>query len=175
MWCNLYSQTVQENAFLGKSSLTQRDTLRGAFDEFEYALIKRGKDCDVHLRLKKGAVISPRLFRDTFSALLHAVAFLHGQHAWPQWERVETDSRVLDEFATAPRSVPKTIHTLLTETACANHADATSLIEKAVHSFLRKDDFPDRSKITSFSRVKPVRTKYRSKSARSDCALHLMV
>ncbi len=141
MWCNLRSETVQENDFLGKSSLIQRDTLRGAFDEFEYALIKRGEDCEVHLRLKKGAVISPRVFRNTFSALLRAIAFLHGQHAWPQWERVETGSRVLDEFATAPHSVPKTIHTLLTETVCANHADPTSLIEKAVHTFLRTDGF----------------------------------
>jgi hypothetical protein len=72
MWCDLCSQTVQENDFLGKSSSTQRDTLRGAFDEFEYALIKRGEDCEVHLRLKKGAVISPRVFRNTFSALLRA-------------------------------------------------------------------------------------------------------
>jgi hypothetical protein len=136
MWHNLYSQTVQENGFL-----IQRDTLRGAFDEFEYALIKRGEDCEVHLRLKKGAVISPRIFRNTFSALLRAVAFLHGQHAWPQWERVETGSRVLDEFATAPRNVPKTIHTLLTETACAYNADPTSLIEKAVHTFVRTDEF----------------------------------
>jgi hypothetical protein len=54
MWCDLYSQTVQENDFLGKSSSTQRDTLRGAFDEFEYALIKRGEDCEVHLRLNEG-------------------------------------------------------------------------------------------------------------------------
>jgi hypothetical protein len=141
IWCNLDSQSVQENDFLGKSSSIQRDTLRGAFDEFEYALFKRGEDCEVHLRLKKGAAISPRVFRNTFSALLRAVALLHGQQAWPQWERVEIGSRVLDEFATAPRTVPKTIHTLLTARACANHADPTSLVEKAVRTFLRTDDF----------------------------------
>jgi hypothetical protein len=141
IWCNLDSQSVQENDFLGKSSSIQRDTLRGAFDEFEYAFFKRGEDCEVHLHLKKGAAISPRVFRNTFSALLRAVALLHGQHAWPQWERVEIGSRVLDEFATAPRTVPKTIHTLLTARACANHADPTSLVEKAVHTFLRTDDF----------------------------------
>lgn len=141
IWCNLDSQTVQENDFLGKSSTTKRDTLRGSFDQFEYGLFKRGEDCEVHLRLNKGAAISPRVFRNTFSALLRAVAFLHGQHAWPQWERIEMSSRVLDEFATAPRILPKTIHTLLTARACANHADATSVIEKAVRTFLLADDF----------------------------------
>jgi hypothetical protein len=141
LWRNSYSQRVYENDFLGQSSSTLRDTLLGAFDEFEYALVERDEDCEVHLRLKKGAVTSPCVFRNTFSALLRAVAFVHGQHAWPQWERVKTDSRVVHEFASAPRSVPKTIHTLLTATACANHADVTSLIEKAVRSFLRTDDF----------------------------------
>jgi hypothetical protein len=104
LWCNSYSETVYENDFLGKSSSTLRDTLRGAFDEFEYALVERDEDCDVHLRLKEGAVISPCVFRNTFSALLRAVAFVHGQHAWPQWERVKTDSRVLHELASAPCS-----------------------------------------------------------------------
>jgi hypothetical protein len=50
-------------------------------------------------------------------------------------------SRALDEFATAPRIVPKTIHTILTASACANHADPTSVIEKAIHTFLRADEF----------------------------------
>jgi hypothetical protein len=141
IWCNLDSQTVQENDFLGKSSMISRDTLRGSFDQFEYGLFKRGKDCEVHLRLRKGAAISPRVFRDTFSALLRSIAFLHGQHAWPQWKRIELSTRVLDEFATAPRIVPKTIFTVLTPTACANHADPTSVIEKAVDTFLRADEF----------------------------------
>jgi hypothetical protein len=175
IWCNLDSQSVQENDFLGKSSSIQRDTLRGAFDEFEYALFKRGEDCEVHLRLKKGAAISPRVFRNTFSALLRAVALLHGQQAWPQWERVEIGSRVLDEFATAPRTVPKTIHTLLRRVHARIMRTPRAWLKRQSVPSCAQMIFPDRSNITSFSPAKPVQTKHRSKSARSACALHLRV
>jgi hypothetical protein len=139
VWSDLMTVTVEENDFLGKTTRTERDTFRGAFGDFEYGLIQRKGDCEVHLRLKDGASAPPGAMKRVSQAFYRALAFAHGRHTWPQWERIETgDGRVL-EHATAPRAFSDNIHTLLTERTCAHGSNLALLIEKTVQRFLGDD------------------------------------
>ncbi len=140
VWRELRTETVQENPFLGKSTRWERDTLKGELGDFEYALIQRGDDCLIELRLKKEASAPLGEIVRFTAALYRAIAFVHGRHAWPQWERVQ-GSGIFTEYTTAPRTISENRHTPLTQTTCANGSDATLLIGKAVECFLRRDNF----------------------------------
>lgn len=142
LWCNTNTETVETNEFIGTETCSVRDTLRGEFSGFEYALIQRGDDCEVHLR-QKGEVAASTDSREVMSALLKAIGFLHGRHAWPQWQWIQHDSGTTDEYTRVARSVPRTIHTPLSELACANGANAALLIGKALECFLRGDEFAE--------------------------------
>ena len=88
VWCENQTITIEENEFLGKTTRTVSDTLRGDVGDFEYGLIQRGDDCEVHLRQKRDGTGSTYSMAEVTAALLQALAFLHGRHAWPQWQRI---------------------------------------------------------------------------------------
>ena len=142
IWSNTNTETVETNEFIGTETCSVRDTLCGEFSGFEYALVQRGDDCEVHLR-QKGEVGPSTDSREVMSALLKAIGFLHGRHAWPQWQWIQHDSAATDEYARVARSVPRTIHTPLPGCAWANGADAALLIGKAVECFVRGDEFAE--------------------------------
>jgi len=141
VWREEMTVTVEQNPFLGDASRTKRDTLEGEVDVFEYGLIQRDLDCYIHLRLKKDASASVSEITRVSQALYRALAFVHGRHSWPQWERIDSGAGSVLEYATALRSVSANIHTPLTERTCANGSDVTALIAKAVRCFLRADAF----------------------------------
>lgn len=58
VWREEMTVTVEQNPFLGDSSHTERNILRGQVGEYEYGLVQRDADCDIHLRLKN-AVTEP--------------------------------------------------------------------------------------------------------------------
>ncbi len=141
--CDLMTVKVEKNPFLGESSQSERNTLKGELGNFEYGIIQRESDCVIHLRLKKDASAPAGEIARVSQALYRALAFVHGRHCWPQWERIETGSGSVLEYATAPRAVSENIHTPITQTTCSNGSEATLLIAKAVECFIREDDFSE--------------------------------
>ncbi len=135
--------TVEKNPFLGESSHTKRNTLRGKVGDFEYGLIQRGEDCDIHLRLREGADARVGEMDRMSLALYRALAFVHGCHTWPQWEIIDRGIGNCLEYATAPRKVSANIYTPLTQTTSSNGSDPTVLIGKAVECFLREDSYSE--------------------------------
>ena len=141
VWKDQSTEVVTNNPFLGDSSTSSRDTLCGAFGTFEYGLVERGDDTEVYVRVKDAAGESRAELRRMMQAMYRSIAFLHGRHCWPQWERFTADLETVAEYATAPRKVSANIHTLLTERTAANGAKPTELIGKLLACFLREDDF----------------------------------
>ena len=143
IWADEFTVTVSENPYLGKTTNQRRDTLRGEFDTFEYGLIKRDLDTDVHVRVKNDAIGPHVELTRMMQAMYRSLAFLHGRHCWPQWERFEEGRNVVAEYTTAPRPVSINNHTLLTSTTASNGARPTELIGKLLQCFLRGDDFAE--------------------------------
>ncbi|HEY5894880.1 MAG TPA: hypothetical protein VIT91_16795 [Chthoniobacterales bacterium] len=141
VWLAEATVTVENNPFLGESIHTERNTLRGRVGDFEYGLIQRGDDCDIHLRLKDGADAQAGAIDRLSQALYRALAFVHGRHTWPQWEQIDSGTGNRLEYATAPRKVSANFYTPLTGTTSSNGSDPTVLIGKAVECFLREDAF----------------------------------
>ncbi len=141
VWCDLMTEKVEKNPFLGESSHWKRNTLKGEFGHFEYGIIQQESDSVVHLRLKKDALVPPSEITRFMQALYSAIAFVHGRHAWPQWERIQIGADIFSENATAPRTVSENIHTPITERTCSEGSDATLLIGKAVECFFARRRF----------------------------------
>ncbi|SRR6266498_3083333 len=111
VFVNAGTDTTIKNDFLGKSTSSSADTFIDRAKDYDFALINEGDDLRVHLRSKQG-------FRSTseeddlrrFRALLDAVGFTHGVHAWPfrilHWRDGQT---VLDQIH-APQRVPTSPH-----------------------------------------------------------------
>ncbi len=140
--CNADTTTVETSEFFGAKTRDEKNVLRGAFSGFEFALVQRGDDCEVHLR-QSDEIVASTGAREVMNALLKAIGFLHGSHAWPQWQWIRTGAEITDEYARVARSVPRTLFTPLSGPACANGADAALLIGKSVECFVRADDFAE--------------------------------
>lgn len=136
-WFNSDTVATENNEFFGTTSKTLKNTLVGVFEGFRYALVQRGDDCDVHLR-QNGDAARWTDSRQVMCALLRAIAFLHGRHAWPQWQRIENGFDTTAEYTRAPRTIPRTIYTTLSEDS---GGDPALLIAKAAECFLREGDF----------------------------------
>jgi hypothetical protein len=90
------TETVKTNLFLGEASSSIGDTFAGEIEGFEFALIKQEqtKDLQVHLRSKNGyGTLGEEADWRKFYALMNALAFVHGVHAWPSRERRQKDFR----------------------------------------------------------------------------------
>ncbi|MDQ3621067.1 MAG: hypothetical protein M3463_01045 [Verrucomicrobiota bacterium] len=135
--------TVEENQFVGKIIQRRRDTLCGEIDNFEYGLIQCDADCEVHVRLKEDTAEPPGELGQVMQAMYRALAFLHGRHSRPQWERIADGTGAVAEFTTAPRAVSENMHTLLTNRTAKNGSRPTALIEKLLRCFLREDAFSE--------------------------------
>ena len=140
IWCDGMSETVETNPFLGDATRTERNTLQGVCGDFEYGLIQRESDCEINLRLKKGAEAPIGGMKRVSQALYRALAFVHGRSCWPQWESVDDGAGNEQEYTTASRVVSDNIYTPLTERTCADGSSATQLISKTIECFLRNDD-----------------------------------
>ncbi len=102
VWREEMTVTVETNPFLGDSTHTERNTLKGMVGKFEYALIQRKADCDLHIRLKKGAGVEAGEIGSFAQAFYRALAFVHGRHTWPQWELIDGGDDGRAEYMTAP-------------------------------------------------------------------------
>lgn len=136
-----FTKVTEENPFLGEGSSSRSDTLRGHFGEFEYALIQRGKNCEVRMRSKKNTRPRKGELNRIFRALLVSIAFAHGQHAWPQFYRIRKGWKVLDEWARVERDLPRSRYQPVPETACANGARVQNVFEHLMACILTEDQF----------------------------------
>jgi hypothetical protein len=111
VFVNAGTDTTIKNDFLGKRTSFSADTFIDRAKDYDFSLIKEGDDLHVHLRSKQG-------FRSTseeddlrrFRALLDAVGFTHGIHAWPFRISCWRDGRkVLDQIHAA-HTVPSSPH-----------------------------------------------------------------
>jgi len=144
VWCQEMTVTTETNPFLKDSEHTERNTLMGKVGAFEYGLIQRSNDCDIHLRLKEGSTGQVGTIGRVAHAMYRALAFVHGRHAWPQWERVDIGNGKHFEYTTAPKRVSDNKYTPLTETTSNFNSDSTVLISKATELFLREDAFSEK-------------------------------
>lgn len=144
VWREEITTTVKKNPFTGESTRYERDTLRGEFGNFEYGLIQHGTDCSVHLRLKPNSAATIAELTRVSKAFYSALAFVHGKHTWPQWERIDGPGGYRSEYATGIAELSRNIHTPITETSCANGSKHAEVLSKATQCFLRGDSFSER-------------------------------
>lgn len=83
---NETSRTTTKHPYLGETYQAPGDTFVGEVEGFEYALVKHenGTDLNIFARTKASRVSeSEALDWRKFNALLNAIGFVHGIHAWP--------------------------------------------------------------------------------------------
>lgn len=111
---NASTDTTEENPFFGKSTASAGNIFCGELDGWQYALIedKSGPDLHLHTRCAPGVLsVSEEADRLKFSALLRALAFVHGVHAWPyRTEYWRGGKKILDTVKCA-RELASTQHT----------------------------------------------------------------
>jgi hypothetical protein len=102
---NAGTTIIRRNDFLGESTSSQADTQHGDLSsDWEYALIESGEDMEFHLRLKPGRKsLEPQDDLAVLHAFLEAVAFMHGQHAWPFTLEFERDGKLITDRVRPPK------------------------------------------------------------------------
>jgi hypothetical protein len=105
---NAGTRIERHNDFLGSTSSIRSDTQCGDLSvDWEYGLIESSEDVEFHLRLKSGCKSSdPKQDLETLHAFLEAIAFIHGQHAWPFTLQFRRDGKLITDRVRAPK-VPK--------------------------------------------------------------------
>ncbi len=105
--------TIEErNDFLGKRESRRNDTQYGDLSgEWEYGLIERGEDVEFHLR-SKSEYRSSDANQDLgcLQAFLKALAFIHGQHAWPFTLEFRRDGKLITDRVRAPEIAKRSPH-----------------------------------------------------------------
>lgn len=108
---NVVTHTVCKNAFLGKTTHWKADTYVACGSDYDVALIQRDGDLHVHFR-SKGRYRSRSATEDSqrFQAVLEAIGFTHGFNPWPYRLRQWREGSLKQDWFTAPRRLPKTVH-----------------------------------------------------------------
>ena len=103
--CNAGTKTTEQNPFFGESTSNTQDTQYGDLSgEWEYGLLKRGEDIEFHLRLKEGAnSVDPDNDLKALKAFMEAIAFIHGQHAWPFTLEFRRDHKLMTDRVRSPK------------------------------------------------------------------------
>ena len=112
------TRTVTTNAFLGELNGPRADTFMGEIEGFDFALIKEKEDAElhVHLRSKEGHhSANEEADWAKFDALMNAVAFTHGVHAWPYRIEYWRDGQKKLDRVTPACSLTRTSHAPFTE------------------------------------------------------------
>jgi hypothetical protein len=113
---NQGTDIVETNDFLGKSSRSSQDTYAGTLPAWKYGLIQVKDDVHVHLRSETRHRANDMADdRRHFDAFLKAIAFAHGQHAWPSQIEYRSDHKLLINRLKCIRNVSGTPHTPFSE------------------------------------------------------------
>jgi hypothetical protein len=111
---NASTVKTEENPYFGKSTASTCNIFCGEVAGWEYALIedKSGPDLHLHTRCAPGVLsVSEEADRRKFSALLHALAFVHGIHAWPYRIEYWRDGKKVSDSVKSARELARTSHT----------------------------------------------------------------
>lgn len=120
------TNTTNKNAFLGESSHSKSDTFHGEISCWEFGLIERDGDLHVHLISKPQHQSSGEQHdRHLFGAFLNALAFTHGQHAWPFTMEHRRDGKLLYDRIQLNGEVASTPHAPFTKTLAFGNAVGT--------------------------------------------------
>jgi hypothetical protein len=105
------TETIKKNDYLGESNSSELDTCHGELPGWSFGLIQRGKDAHVYLR-SLTCYESPDEKTDlrNFRAFLNAIAFIHGQHAWPFLIEQRRDGKLLKDRIQLNSDVASTPH-----------------------------------------------------------------
>lgn len=107
------TNVITVNPYLGERPSGRLDTLMGEIEGYEFALIKDDNSEDVHVHLEsKREFKSPSEELDwkKFYALMKALAFTLGVHAWPYRVQYWRDGRKIADRVTPTRRLAKTVH-----------------------------------------------------------------
>ena len=109
---NASTRSEEHNDFLGtKSSVSYNTQCGGLAPEWEYGLIERGEDVEFHLRLKSDCKsLNAQNDLAILHAFLDAVAFMHGQHAWPFTLEFRRDSKLITDRVRPPKISTRSPH-----------------------------------------------------------------
>lgn len=120
---NGVTDTKTKNAFLGESSHSKSDTFHGEILGWEFGLIERDSDLHVHL-VSKAEHQSTGEHHDwrLFNAFLNALAFTHGQHAWPFTVEHRRDGKLLLDRIQLNGEVAATPHAPFTKALAFGNA-----------------------------------------------------
>jgi hypothetical protein len=141
--------TIEErNDFLGTTTTSLSDTQHGDLsDEWEYGLIERGEDVEFHLRLKEASKSrSSEADLAVLRAFLEAVAFIHGQHAWPFTLEFRRDGRLITDRVRQPKIPKRSPHQPFNERIWFNSRVGNirwnfgTTLQKAYAFFRREDE-----------------------------------
>jgi hypothetical protein len=92
------TRITETNPFLGESLRSQGDTCHGEVTGWKFGLIQRDRDLEVHFRSTDEHVSQGPEHDDTlFRAFLDALAFTHGQHAWPCLFEHRRDGKIVSD------------------------------------------------------------------------------
>jgi len=109
--CNSGTDIVEENSFLGKRSRSTQDTFKGEVPGWYCGLIQRDRDAHIHLRSKSGYHSKGQAEDERrFQAFLDALAFTHGQHAWPFSIEHRRDGKLIADRIHLHKTVAQSPH-----------------------------------------------------------------
>lgn len=109
---NAGTEIQEQNPFFGGSTLSTNDTQHGDLSgEWEYGLIERGEDIEFQLRLKNGAnSADPKNDLKALQAFMEAIAFIHGQHAWPFTLEFHRNYKLITDRVRPPKVALSSVH-----------------------------------------------------------------
>jgi hypothetical protein len=109
---NAGTKITEQNPFFGESTSSTQDTQCGDLSsEWEYGLIKRDEDVEFQLRLKDGVKsVDPNDDLKSLQAFMEAIAFIHGQHAWPFMLEFRRDHKLITDRVRPPKIALSSVH-----------------------------------------------------------------
>lgn len=110
----------------------------------ERKIVRRGCSTGLRVRTKEGVRPPSGELKRVAAALLKAVAFVHGQHTWPQFYRARKGFNALEEWTRAADNLPRSTYIPVPETACANGASLQDVFERLMSVLLANDKFADK-------------------------------
>jgi hypothetical protein len=108
---NAGTKTKVTNDFLGNSGGSALDTFIDRSNDYDFALIKRDQETDVHLRSKSQFhSVSQEGDWRRFHSLLFGIGFTHGFQPWPYRIQFWRGGRKITDRITVPHPLTKTSH-----------------------------------------------------------------
>lgn len=107
------TDVIEKNPYFGEHTGGRLDTLMGEIEGYEFAFIKEKKDADFKVYLKSKAEYHSSGEEEDwrkFYALMRALSFISGMHAWPYRIEYWRDGQKITDRVTPARRLAHTVH-----------------------------------------------------------------